>query len=94
MVVVVGGDEMSKYRYLTYEDRKNLEAWYSDGVPLQNIADRLNVHISTVYRELERGCAVKKSPNTRPTYSAEAAQRVIKENFKQRGNGRRKEAAV
>lgn len=85
---------MSKYRYLTYEDRKNLETWYSDGVQLQIIADRLNVHISTVYRELERGCAVKKSPNTRPTYSAEAAQRIIKENFKQRGNGRRKEAAV
>ena len=85
---------MSKYKYLTYENRKDLEMWYSDGVPLQIIADRLKVHISTVYRELERGCTVKKNPNTRPTYSAETAQRTIKENFKQRGNGRRKAAAV
>ena len=42
-------------RYFTYEDRKHFEEQYKAGAALPDIADNLGVHISTIYRELNRG---------------------------------------
>ena len=44
-----------KYRYLTFEDRKKIEAWYLIGDRPADIAARLSVHYTTIYKELQRG---------------------------------------
>ena len=44
-----------KYRYLTFEDRKKIEAWYLLGDRPADIAARLSVHHTTIYKELQRG---------------------------------------
>lgn len=72
-------------RYLTYEDRKNLEALYADGESLTYIASKLGVHLATVYRELTRGGTGELDNNGRCGYSAELGQKRVSENFKRRG---------
>ena len=44
-----------KYRYLTFEDRKKIEAWHLLGDRPVDIAARLSVHHTTIYKELQRG---------------------------------------
>lgn len=69
-------------RYLTYEDRKNLETLYNEGVSLPEIASKLGVHLSTVYRELIRGDTGYDGIRN---YSANLAQRNFNKSLKQRG---------
>ena len=38
------------YKHLTYTDRLRIEKWLKDGYTYRQIADKLRVHISTVYR--------------------------------------------
>ncbi len=44
-----------KYRYLTFEDRKKIEAWHLIRDRPADIAARLSVHYTTIYKELQRG---------------------------------------
>ena len=44
-----------KYRYLTFEDRKKIEAWHLIGDRPTDIAARLSGHYTTIYKELQRG---------------------------------------
>ncbi len=45
-----------KYKKITYQDRKDLELYIKSGIISPEIlALRINVHIATLYRELERG---------------------------------------
>lgn len=74
-----------RYRYLTFEDRKKIEAWYKLGDRPIDIAGRLAVHHTTVYKELKRGATGKLDKNQREGYSAELAERRLRENFKRRG---------
>ena len=67
-----------KYRYLTFEDRKKIEAWYL-------IGDRPADHYTTIYKELQRGATGELDANQREGYSAELAERRLRENFKRRG---------
>ena len=67
-------------RYLTYEDRKSLEALYADSVSLTDIASELGV-----YRELTRGGTGELDKNGRSGYSAALGQKRVSENFKRRG---------
>ena len=46
---------MVHHRQLTRDDRLRLETLYNAGHSKKDIAARLHVHISTVYRELKRG---------------------------------------
>lgn len=86
---------MKKYRYLTFEDRKKIEKWYSDGVKPADIAEKLKVHTATVYHELNRGYTGQEDKSFRPQYKAETAQKAIQESFKRRGRKpENKEAAV
>ena len=39
-----------KYRYLTFEDRKKIEAWHLIGDRPADIAARLSVHYTTIYK--------------------------------------------
>ena len=76
---------MNGYRYLTLSDREALEAHYLQGERVQDIADRLGVHVATVYKELKRGDTGSLDRNMRPEYSAKLAQQRLAENFRRRG---------
>ena len=43
------------FKHLTKNDRLRIERWLRRGMKPQEIADKMRVHISTVYRELKRG---------------------------------------
>lgn len=72
-------------RYFTYEDRKHFEEQYNAGAALPDIADTLGVHISTIYRELNRGSTGEIDTNGRAGYDAELAQKTMLESLKRRG---------
>lgn len=72
-------------RYLTYKDRKNMETLYKANMSLIDIANGLGVHIATIYRELTRGSTGRLDKNGRNGYSAELAQKHVRENLKRRG---------
>ena len=74
-----------KYRYLTFEDRKKIEAWHLLGDRPVDIAARLSVHHTTIYKELQRGATGTLDANQREGYSAELAERRLRESFKRRG---------
>lgn len=74
-----------KYRYLTFEDRKKIEAWHLLGDRPVDIAARLSVHHTTIYKELQRGATGALDTNQREGYSAELAERRLRESFKRRG---------
>ena len=73
-------------RYLTYEDRKSIEALYTAGVSLADIASELGVHLATIYRELKRGGTGELDGNGRGGYSAELAQKTVQDSIKRRGH--------
>lgn len=73
-------------RYLTYDDRKSIEALYASGVSLTDIASELGVHLATIYRELTRGGTGELDDNGRCRYSAELAQKTVQNNIKRRGH--------
>jgi IS30 family transposase len=79
-------------RYLAYEDRKKIEALYSKGKTLTDIASELGVHLATIYREMTRGGTGELDGNGRSGYSAELAQKTVQDSIKRRG--RKKPAAV
>lgn len=74
-----------KYRYLTFEDRKKIEAWHLIGDRPADIAARLSVHYTTIYKELQRGATGELDANQREGYRAELAERRLRESFKRRG---------
>ena len=43
------------FKHLTKNDRLRIERWLRRGMKPREIADKMRVHISTVYRELKRG---------------------------------------
>ena len=44
-----------KYKHLTERDRYRLEGYLETGLSVKRIAEKLNSHLSTVYREITRG---------------------------------------
>lgn len=44
-----------KYKHLSERDRYLLEGCLASGLGVKEIASKLNIHISTVYREIKRG---------------------------------------
>lgn len=65
-----------KYRRFSKTARLKLESLYNVGVPVKKIADELGYHISSVYRELQRGMYEHKMSDWtyRRRYSADLAQ--------------------
>lgn len=72
-------------RYLTFEDRKNIEALYGANTSLVEIASKLGVHLATIYREIARGSTGELDNNGRSGYSAGIAQKTVQDSFKRRG---------
>ena len=60
---------------ILYEDRKIIEEMYNSQMPINRIADRINVARSTRYRELRRGGVTEPSD----LYSADLAQKNTKQ---------------
>ena len=73
-------------RYLTYEGRKKLEALYSAGMEINEIAKILKVSFTTVYRELNRGKVEGLDRTGRQPYSADVGQQTLNQNFRNKGN--------
>lgn len=67
-----GVADMKKVKRLTYEDRQIIEKMMRQGARVILIADSLNVHRATIYKELKRG--------GRP-YRADVAQRSVGQNL-------------
>ena len=74
-----------KYRYLTFDDRQQIEAWHARGDRPLEIAARLGVHTATIYHELQRGYTGEVDAAQREVYSAEQAQKSVRESIKRRG---------
>ena len=77
----VGVMNISKYKYMTYEQRKALATMHAYNVPLSTISSTLGVHLATLYRELKRG-GVEKAGDI---YDPDMAEKALKDNFKKRG---------
>lgn len=61
---------MRVFKHLTRTDRLRIEKWLAKGMKPRQIADRLRVHISTIYRELKRGEYERLDGSTWETYTA------------------------
>lgn len=64
------------YRRVNYEKRCQIQAWLETKISVAEIAERLNVHRSTVYREIKRNSQSKRS------YFANVAQGKSNTSFK------------
>lgn len=60
-----------QYKKLTYADRKIIEKMIKAGATPKELATATNVHIATIYRELQRGEAEKGA------YNADLAQQAL-----------------
>ncbi len=75
-----------KNKYLTFEDRKRLEELYDNGERITDIAVKLGVHHTTIYRELSRCQTGILDKNGREIYTAEDAQAAFVASLKRRGH--------
>ena len=73
-----------KYRYLTFEDRKKIEAWHLLGDRPVDIAARLSVHHTTIYKEPQRRATGALDANQREGYLAALAERRPRETLTRR----------
>jgi len=55
MESISGAGKSGKYKHLSQRDRYLLEGYLASSLSIREIAERLNSHISTVYREIKRG---------------------------------------
>ena len=76
---------MRTYKHLTMTDRLRIEKWLKMGMKPREVADKLRVHVSTIYRELKRGETGGLDRNLRKAYNPVLAQQRVQENFKRRG---------
>ena len=65
-----------KYRYLTFEDRKKIEAWHLIGDRPADIAARLSVHYTTIYKELQRGALSEEEQESAIKKGIQAIEKV------------------
>lgn len=78
---------MRTFKHLTRTKRLQLESYLKIKMPIKNIALLLNVHISTIYREIKRGLYQHTlSDLTLETrYSCDLAESKYQENLKAKG---------
>ena len=83
-----GGLKMDGYSYLTFDQRREIEALYGEGIRTVDIAARIGRSVAAIYEELKRGYTGELDENKRPVYSADLAQTTAQENIRRRGNRR------
>ena len=79
--------QMKGWKQLKYSDRIRIEAWLRAKISVQEIADMLHVHRSTIYREMKRGQYehLNSDYTVEKRYSPEIAQKHCDENLQVRG---------
>lgn len=79
---------MDGYSYLTFDQRRKIEALYNDGERVVDIAAKIGRSVAAIYEELKRGYTGEFDRNKRHVYSADLAQQTTQENIRRRGNRR------
>jgi IS30 family transposase len=74
-----------RYKYIEFQDRKQLAVWYASGDRPADIAERMGVTTATIYRELKRGYTGNLDRNQRPEYNPVVAQQTTQAAFQRRG---------
>ena len=79
--------QMKGWKQLKYSDRIRIEAWLRAKISVQEIADMLHIHRSTIYREIKRGQYehLNSDYTVEKRYSPEIAQKHCDENLQVRG---------
>ena len=82
------------HKHLTNDDRLQIEAWLKAKVSIKEIAGFLGVHISTVYREVQKGQYTHKNTDWTmgEKYGADVAQRKYEEHLRNKGRALKIEA--
>ena len=76
------------FKHLTKTDRLRIERWRNQGLKPKEIAAKLRVHISTIYRELKRGKYERLNGQTwemETSYSPDIAEARYQENLRNKG---------
>ena len=75
------------HKHLTWTDRLKIEKGLREGMKPLEIAARLHVHNTTIYRELKRGryTHLNSDLTTEERYSPEIAEQRYRENLKAKG---------
>lgn len=78
---------MRIFKHLTFTDRLRIERMLKEEKSKQEIADVLRVHISTIYREIERGqyTHLNSDLKTETRYSPDIAHKKYRENLAAKG---------
>lgn len=66
---------MKKTKWLALADRRKIEEMYGRGLPIQEIADKMQRNRATIYREIRKGETGEMDANGRLGYSADIAQK-------------------
>lgn len=76
-----------RFRHLSWDNRLRIETMLKCGRPIQEIADKIGVHYSTIYREIKRGrfTALNSDLTTEERYSPDIAQAQYRENLSAKG---------
>lgn len=76
-----------RFRHLSRSDRLVIETMLKDGKSIKEIAERIGVHISTVYLEIKRGQYEHRNSDwtTEMRYSPDIAHQKYRENLKAKG---------
>lgn len=76
------------FKHLTKTDRLRIEKWQREGMKPKEIADKLRVHLSTIYRELKRGEYQRLDGDTWEmvsAYSPDIAEERYQANLREKG---------
>lgn len=80
---------MRRFKQLTRADRLKIEALVKEKHTVKQIADHIGVHVSTIYRELQRGRYIHTNSDLteEERYSPDIAEEKYQENLKAKGPG-------
>ena len=78
---------MRRFSHLSFTDRLKIEKMRKEGRRVQDIADALHVHYTTIYRELKRGVYTHMNSDwtTEERYSPDKAQAAYEGTFTSKG---------
>lgn len=76
---------MASYVFRTFDERLQIEKLWEAGTTAKEIADRLNISVSSFYAELHRGQDGTRLPDQRLRYNANLAQLRVQKSFERRG---------
>ena len=86
---LMGANKISRtFKHLTKTDRLRIEKWKKKKLEPKEIAEKLRVHISTIYRELRRGEYERLDGSTweiKKEYSPDIAEKKYQENLREKG---------